>query len=61
MKMFCNEVERNLNALFLTEEEKEALVEKILKSQEFQRFMKSEVGVIFDSNIYNLEKRIVKE
>ncbi len=58
IKMAINEIERNQNEILLIEDEKEIILEKVIKSVEFQKFMKSEIWDIYESNIFNIERRI---
>lgn len=55
IRMAIKEIERNIDELWLSEEMKELIADKIIKSSEFNNYMKSEISTVYDNDLFQMK------
>ncbi|MDD2565524.1 MAG: diguanylate cyclase [Candidatus Gracilibacteria bacterium] len=58
VNIVINEIDKMTKKVILSVDEKEYLINKILKSDEFQKYTKIEIDSIYESNIFQLNNKI---
>jgi adenine-specific DNA methylase len=53
--MIINEIEKYTNELILSEDERELLINKVIKSNEYQKYIKLEIDSVYEANIFQLQ------